>query len=474
MTQVRMPRLLNDALQERARLTPLKLTLHRRLLTLSEAVMILPADAPDVALRDLIELYDENGSAGIYRVREVTETVSSTRILTLEHGLCTFRDGVMPAQGFMCPVAEAFSRLLEIQPEPRWALGDVEVEDDLTIIFATEYTNLLTALETLLEMLPDGYALDYDQSVTPWLLHVRHLSPEVSCEGRLSRNLQSIRYTLDGSRLCTRVYPFGVEMETGRINLVPLDGSDHVQSEAADTLGVISHTFSNDLIFDVPTLNDVALRYLDRHAEPEVEITVGALDFSQATGESLDAFRMGRLCRICLPDIGLTLCERIVAIDQKDVYGAPGQVTLTLSNRLRQRTEDEEIELLLRQATASKLLGGTVTEVVSKNRAFGSYTAPVVHYFDIEDWPALLDVNIAYKADVGFTVQALKVDGVHPDDAVWKKRSFSAMPYLKRDNLGQIARGQHWVSFNPTDSSWTGTGGVTSTVTMTVIDQTVT
>ena len=474
MTAIRLPRLLDGDLQETARLSPVKLSLHLRLALLSTAEMILADTAPDLSVRDLVELFDDSGSVGIYRVSAIQSDMGRTRTVRLEHGLCTLQDSVIPAQGFMGSVRTALETLLACQHQPLWAVGDVEAPEDLTVIFATEYTNLLSALEALLGMLPEGYALDFDQAQSPWLLHLRQLPQTVGCEGRLSRNLQSVRHALDGSRLCTRVYPFGAEVETERLTLVPLEGTDYLQSESADSLGVISRTFESDLIFDVPTLQQAALMYLDRHAQPEAVTTVNAVDLSAATGEDHDAFRLGKLCRLALPDRPLTLEQRITAIDKPDVYSAPGQMILTLSSRLKQQTEGEEIEEIVRQVTAGKLLGGAVTEVVNKNRANGHYTAPVVHSFEIEDWAAILDVRISFKADSGSSVRAVRIDSMHPKDEVWSGGSFSAMPYLKRDELGQIAQGSHWVAFHPSNGTSGELCGVTSTVTMTVIEKTTT
>lgn len=469
---IRQPRLLGSDLQEVARLSPVKLSIVRRLSPLSTAEMVLAFDAPETPPRTLVELFDENGSAGVFRVKEIIETIRRTRKVVLEHALCTLRDSVIPAQGFMDSVRGSLEKLLACQVKPLWALGDVETPEDLTIIFATEYANLLDALESLLGMLPEGYALDFDQSVTPWLIHLRKLADTPFCEGRLSRNLQSIRVATDGSRLCTRVYPFGAEVETGRISLVPLTGSDHAQSAAVEEMGVISRTFENDLIFDVPTLNDVAQMYLNRHAVPETTITVSAADLFSVTDEAIDHFRPGQLCRLCLPDMDITLSERIIAIDQPDVYGAPGQVLLTLSNRLKHQSESEELDEMVRQVTAGKLLGGVVTEVTSKNRAHGTGTSSVVHYFDVEDWAAILDVRVTFQANTGGTIRNVRVDAMSPEDEVWKSGSFSAMPYLKRDELGQIAQGEHWIAFHPYGSSSSDTVGVNSTVTLTVIEKT--
>ena len=474
MVSIRLPRLLDSNLQERDRLRPLRLSVDLRLDPLSTAEMVLPADSPWVSPRDLVELYDESGSLGVYRVKTMEIDVQHTRTLTLEHGFATLQDGVIAEQGFMDSVAGTISRLLDQQPVAYWTLGDVETPDDLTIIFATEYTNLLSALETLLGMLPEGYALDFDQTSAPWKLHLRKLSALPFCEGRLSRNLHSVHYTQDGSRLCTRVYPFGAEVEEGRITLVPLTGVPYQDSAHAEVLGVISRTFTTDKVFDVPSLQSVAEEYLSRHRLPEITVTVDGVDLSAATGEDVDAFRLGRSCQLALPEDDLLLTHRIVAIHKPDVYGAPGQVTLTLSNRLKRQSEKAEIEEIVRQVTAGKLIGGTVTEVTDDNRAYGSVTAPIVHYFDIEDWAAVLDVRVSFDPDSGVSMQNVRVDSAHPPDEEWRGGSFSAMPYLTRDELGLIAQGQHWVAFSPTNGTYGQSCGVNSTVTMTVIEKTTT
>jgi len=470
---IRLPRLLNASQREVARLHPVKLALHLRLTGLSTAEMLLPPDAPDITLRDLVELYDENGSAGVFRVTHVETDEAGLRTVRLTHGLCTLEDSVIPAQGFMCSVTEALTRLLNCQTTPLWTPGDVGVPADLTVIFATEYTSLLDALNALIGMLPEGCTLDFDQTVSPWKLHIRALADTPFCEGRLRRNVGSISHRVDGSRLCTRVYPFGAEVETGHITLVPLTGSDHLDADTHEW-GVISRTFQDDLIFDVPTLQSVAEMYLARHAQPEITTILTATDLSAATGEPIDCFRTGRMCRLCLPELGVTVQHRIIAIDKKDVIGAPGQAVLTLSNRLKQQTEADEVAELVRLTTAGKLLGGTVSTVEERNYAHGSYHAPVVHYFEIDDWAALLDARVSFFVPVGASIRDVRVDGNAPADDEWKPGSFSLMPYLKRDELGSIAKGQHSISFHPYGSNASDSVGVTSTVTMTIIEQTTT
>lgn len=469
---IRMPRLLDKDFRESARLVPLQLSLSLRLHSLSTAKLILPCNAPAVSVRDLVELYDESGSVGIFRVCETTEQVGHTRMLKLEHGLCTLRDSMIPTFAFTGSVRDALTGLLGLQTVAHWGLGTVEVPEELTIVFATGYVDLLTALENLLRLLPEGYALDFDQSGSTWLLHLRALSDEDACEGRLSRNLHSVRYELDSSRLCTRVYPFGAEIEHERLSLIPLEGTDHLRSEAESLWGVVSHTFASDLIFDIPTLRDVAQLYLTRHAQPEATITVEAVDLCSATNEALDSFRLGRMCRLALPEAGLALRQRITEIQKPDVFGMPGQVLLTLASKTAPTNTSAEIDALVRQVTASKLLGGKVTEVADENRAYGTYASPIVHYFEVDDWAGVLDVRVALDPDIGVRISELLIDGNVPSRDEWRSGSFSAMPYLARDALGLITKGEHRLILHPTTGVSGEECGVNSTITMTVIEKT--
>lgn len=468
---IRMPRLLDGQLRERARLQPLSAALHLRLHDLSGAEMRLAADAPSIALRDQVELFDTQGSAGIYRVTAVTAMDDGTRAVRLEHTLATLADCMTAPVAFTGTVGEALSALLACQEEPRWTLGEVDVPEEMTVILATERTDVLSAVQTLLGLLPEGYALAFDQSVSPWVLHLRALSEKTTCEGRLNRSLQSVRYEQDVSRLCTRVYPFGVTVEGAPLTLVPLEGTDHLDSAAQGEWGVISRTFQREDIYDVPTLRDVAQRYLEAHAVPDVTVTAEAADISRATGETADVFRLGAMCRLALPAMACSLTLRITAVDVPDFCGAPGRMVLTLTNRPYSSGETAELGRLIRQATAAKLLGGTVSAVEDKNRAHGSYPSPVVHYFTVEDWAAVLDVRMSFTPDSGVSVRELRVDDAYPPEEVWRGGSFSAMPYLTRDELGRVAPGQHRLILHPSNGVYGEDCGVNSAVTMTVIEK---
>lgn len=460
---VRMPRLLAPNGSERCRLAPARLALDLTLSPLSTAEMTLPDSAPEVNVRDLMELFDEGGSVGVFRVTEVERQPGLSRVIRLEHGLATLSDGVVPAMSLTGTAREAVDTLLTHQPENRWTLGDVGVAEDMNVLFTCGCTNLLSALLQLVELLPGDLVLTFDQQTSPWTLHLREMGDADACEGRLSRNLASLRITCDAADLCTRVYPFGAGQGTERISLTPLTGQDHLDSPAIEEWGCIARTFTHNSIFDVPTLKAVAEKYLSRHSAPAVSITAQAVDLAGITGEPADSFRLGRLCRLALPENGLTLMERIVGMYKPDVIGSPGLVTLTLSNR--QQDASDELADLLREVTASRVVGGRVTDVITHSRANGTSTSPIEHYFRVEDWAAVLSCTVAFDADDGVRVVGVSVDGNAVSDLVYHDGVFDALPYLRRDALGVITTGRHTLALFPSS------GAINSTVTMKVIEK---
>lgn len=464
---IRLPRLLDAQGRERTRLQPARLALELHLTPPSAAEMTLAADDADLSVRDFVELYDEQGSAGIFRVEELQQQPGLNRTACLQHGVCTLSDAMVPSMTFAGSVRDCLTRLLAHQEDVRWALGDVDVPEGLTVCFVSVCEDVLTAVLRLLSLLPAEYALGFDQRVTPWLLHLRRLPEDAACEGRLSRNLSSVAITVDASDLCTRVYPFGAGQSGERVSLRPLLGCDYLESDAAALWGVVSRSFTAPAIYDAPTLRDVAQRYLDQHAAPAVSMAVTAVDLAALTGESTDAFRLGRVCRLALPDA--VYHERIVQIEKPDVYGAPGLARLTLSTRIRDTSD--EIAALLSSVTADRLVGGRVEEIAEDNYAEGTATAPVVHYFTLKDWRALLDVRVSWQLGSGVTMRELRVDGVIIPEDVWRSGEFSALAHLKQNDLGQPAPGQHYVSFYPSDGIGS-LSGVHSTVTMKIIRST--
>ena len=315
---VRLPRLLDSGMKELARLNPVSLSMDENLSPLSTAEMVLPEGECAAETGQFVELYTSHGSAGIFRVQQAEQDYGGRVTLALEHGLTTLGDGIMPGESEQSGTTrQLLSALLACQHQTMWQLGTVSVPDSRTLTWKCDNSNLLESLCSLMDELT-GYRLTFDQSVFPWVLNVEALSDDDGCECRLSRNLSSLRVEEDRSELCTRLHVNGLSS--------PLD---------ADTIGaygVITRYMDADPDIGSDELTKQGRAYLEAHKAPAISVTMDAVDWYEATGEPFDRFTLGRVCRVCLPDYGKTIRQRVISLSWPDVYGQPDQVTVTLAS----------------------------------------------------------------------------------------------------------------------------------------------
>ena len=315
---VRLPRLLDSGMKELARLNPVSLSMDENLSPLSTAEMVLPEGECAAETGQYVELYTSHGSAGIFRVQQAEQDYGGLVTLALEHGLTTLGDGIMPGEGAQSGTArQLVSAILACQPKTMWVLGAVAVPDSLTLTWKNDNANLLESLCSLMDELT-GYRLTFDQSVFPWVLNVEAMTDADGCECRLSRNLSSLRVEEDRSELCTRLYVSGLAS--------PLD------ADTIGTYGVITRYMDGDPDIGIDELTKQGRAYLEAHKTPAVSVTMDAVDWYEATEEPFDRFTLGRVCRVCLPDYGKTIRQRVIALSWPDVYGQPDQVTVTLAS----------------------------------------------------------------------------------------------------------------------------------------------
>lgn len=228
-----LPCLLDDKMKPRADLHPIRLTVDRSLQPLSMAEMVLPPEDAPVCVRDFVRLCDGFGDSEIYRVSSISEEPGLRRVVQLEHGMATLADDMLPALTYAENVQTILKRILSYQTRIRWQVGDVEADEGLVISAIGQTQSIYAALTSLLDMLPPNLCWAFDQTKLPWKLHLRKLPEEISCEGRLTRNISTVRVTRDASRLCTRVFPYGCGQGLDRVTLTPLLGREYI--DAADT-----------------------------------------------------------------------------------------------------------------------------------------------------------------------------------------------------------------------------------------------
>ena len=319
----RLARVLDGNMRELRRLYPTQQSVDDRVTPLSTASLTLP-DGEHAAFGEWVEVFTQNGSAGVYRVVSASETYTGEASAELEHGICALGDAIIPGKSTISgTLHEVLSAMLGYQVvqaggAPLWALGSVATNAQAS--FEHEGTNLLSAV---LAVVPDGYMLTFDQSALPWRLGVAKMATTAECEGRLSRNLRGVTVTVDDEDFCTRIY----------CNMLPSPG--YMDGPTAGTWGIKAKTITAQENVTQESLTAYITQYLEDHKSPRVSIECDAEDLSAITGEAIDRMEKGRLFRLSLPDYGVAMEERILAVRTGSAYDEPERVRLTLANSIR-------------------------------------------------------------------------------------------------------------------------------------------
>lgn len=319
----RLARVLDSNMNELRRLHPTQQSVDDRVTPLSTASLTLP-EGEHAAFGEWVEVFTQNGSAGVYRVSGASETYTDKASVELEHGICALGDAIIPGKGTISgTLSEVLSAMLGYQVvtaggAPLWALGSVATNAQASIDH--DSTNLLSAV---LAVVPDGYMLTFDQSALPWRIGVSAMETMPSCEGRLSRNLRSVTVTVDEEDFCTRIY----------CNMLPAPG--YMDGPTVGTWGIKAKTITAQENVTQESLTAYITQYLEDHKNPRVSIECDAEDLSAITGETIDRLEKGRLFRLALPDYGVAMEERILAVHTGSAYDEPERVRLTLANSIR-------------------------------------------------------------------------------------------------------------------------------------------
>ena len=365
----------------------------------STATVTVPAGMDGLPVGTWLQDETEPGSGIVWRVKTVDRQYDrDQQNVQLEHVINTLRDRIMfgevtPAMmsgtlgATTCTAKQAFQYILGQQSD--WVLGDFAYNVSNPYNFNGD--DLFSALETVSSSLADCI-WEYSFASYPFTLHVRQLSNSVESEMRMSRNIGTMRVTVDRNGMFTRFYPIGK-------NNMTIAGGYVSRNES--TWGIISKVETDQSKTTEAELTAWANERLSRHAEPLVTGTITGLELSQSTGESLDHFVIGRKCRVPLPEYGTTITERVTKLSWRDKVSEPESVTVTLANKLA------DVASILRQQTASG----------SRSGRTGAKNAEEDHawFVDTSDHVAMVAEAVAGKDASGkpnwSRVSELTVDG---------------------------------------------------------------
>ncbi len=386
--EIRLPRHLGRNLEDLGPLHPSLVSLKMEMTGLSTAHMELNAEDGEVAPGEFAELFWAQGSAGIFRVTEV-ETACSfrrTRRVYLEHAVITLADrlifGYAELGGRTMEMASVIRYLLDGQD--RWILERCDAATQFAYAFENE--NVLTALFSLTGPCEEDYMFTYDMASLPWKLRLERLEDSPSCEVRCARNLSEAEIDLDMTDLVTRLYPLGYGEGADQMTIRDVNGGvPYLDADTAAEYGIIQAVYTETTMDDPQTLLAAARSVLALRSRPKMSLRISALALAGLTGEPLDRFSPGRLCRVCLEGSGMPMNARIVTAECRDVYGHPLEITLTLSSRWRDTEED--LSRLMRRSSISELYAqGAASEysVHFGDNADGDHPASLSFYLDTD------------------------------------------------------------------------------------------
>jgi len=327
---MRMPELLQSySLTVRRWIEPESLQITLRADDPSTAVMRVRGAAEWVSVGDWIRIHAPNGEICVmYCKSKQTDYVNDQTTLSLESVFGLLDEMIMFGEvtpetmggGTKVTASAAISYILGRQTRQIFRMGGCAFSDQQ----GWKFTNatLRGALEDVRDAI-HGCQWEIDYTVFPFALRLAAFPTETTMEMRRNRNLESMQVTVDRSQMYTRVYPVGNK------NLhIPGDYIDRNVSK----WGVIAQSISDSTIEDADTLRAWADAQIRRNADPTVSVSISGAELSAETGESLDRLRTGRLCRVPLPEYGITVTERLVQIGWKDAAMDETSVTVSLAN----------------------------------------------------------------------------------------------------------------------------------------------
>ena len=378
---------------------PIKVSATLKMVPLSYASLQLPKGV-SVPARGYVELFSSMGSLGFYRVRSPQDAYGDDiTTAELEHAITDVGDYlVLGSYDEMMPANQAFTTIFSHYRGNHWQLGSVAALGTGEIAVQADHVRVLECLISLLEQKTDCM-MSFDFSTTPWTLNFVKRGTVVSAEGRLARNVNYAKVSYDDTELCTRAYfqvstteeadpsgfpafdqavnysvgsfvayggklyrlpaghNSGVTWENTQktvVNDVPSTTWQYVDADTIGDYGIVEkEVYSGGEYTDTEVLR-VVQDFLNKHKEPRVSVEISAEELSNVTGEPLDAFEIGKLCRLSLVDYGVTIERTITGLSWDNVYNSPLDITVNLEDE-----EDTAINFLHDIDTNGGTIGGS-------------------------------------------------------------------------------------------------------------------
>ena len=378
---MRLPILLDSTFAEKRRLNPSELSVELPLRDVCTASVTLPGTDSALQMHDWVDIFVNTGSVGLFRVTDLGKESEGRTIVTLRHAIDTLSDAVWvptntgETENFEGTVAEFLAALLDKQKTAYWQLGACAD----TAAWKRDGVSYARLSDLLNEVVQDqiDYYLTFDFSTSPWTLNFVALPTTVTGEFRLSRNVETADVRRSDGDMCNRLHLSASTTTTDsgghKTTSVVYGTYDNVASQAL--YGIIEQTANVDTAY-VPVPSDWAQEFLDRRADPAIQISIEGYELKALTGQSWDTFSRGQKVRVILGPLGERITTRVEAITYPDVLNQPERVTVELANRLPKFTS-----AIAQMQKVTKAVGGGASRGTGRGYASAS---------EIKQWSMIL------------------------------------------------------------------------------------
>ena len=401
------------------------------------------SDLSGIQIADMVTSWflddEQPGKNIVWRARNISRAYhSDTSTIQLEHIINVLRDTIIfgevktedisawagkDKKAKKVSARDAVRYALHFQND--WVLGTFDYDDEVNP-YAFDGETVYDALEYVSASLEDAF-WSYDMTTYPFTLNITNnnsskLPKNSQSIMRAGRNLNTITRNIDKSGMYTRFYA------TGKDDLKMEFGKDKTPYRDRNTTkyGIIEHAEQDNSLTTQEQLQFWALTKLRKHDAPVVTIDVDGLELADATGESVDRFTLGMLCRVPLPEFSTTIEEKIVGLSYSDKKNQPESVKVSLSNKR------EDVTKIIAQQTQAARRSSRVQQRQNKS------TMEIVRNTIKEVQIAGPDKNNQYKLQYKLVT-----------DTDWKDAPVNFSRAVTSWNVGKVADGQIRVTAKP-------------------------
>lgn len=291
---------------------------------------------------NIVEIFAGDVSKGKYRILEEPECEITNKGEVITYN-CEFAvafllddviDGYSEIGGTSINTRYDLDWILAKQTTQRWVLDQCAFTRYFQYKF--EQTSLLDATFSIPTCFDQDYRWAYDTSVYPWRINLIQQETIPSCEIRRKVNMVYIKRSVDGSLLCTRLYPKGYGEGVNQLTIADVNGGvAYLDADTQSKWGIKSSFFVDRRFENASSLKARAQQILEGIKNPYITYKAKAIDLSRVTGLAWHTFDEGKCVRMYDDVSGLVVNSIITEFGQEDVDGDPLDCDITISNETR-------------------------------------------------------------------------------------------------------------------------------------------